>query len=127
MSAASRLFAIFELVEAVLIDVPLFDIILATTISHTFHDTISSSKTLRNRLEREPVPLFAPLCPGRPESEDICNVDDTTPWFFRTSVDNGVVLALHTESINIQLFVPNDRLKKVCRLDSKRTTVIALT
>lgn len=123
MGPANRVFEVVELLEAVLIDLPLFDLVLATTLCHTFRDTISSSKKLRDRLRNEPVPLFAPFCPGKPESEDICNVDKTSPWFFRTMVEHGNVLILRTKDTDLQLFVPNDRKHEVCRLNSRRTKV----
>lgn len=123
MGAASRVFAVFELLEAILIDVPLFDLVLATAVCHTYKDTISSSKKLRHRLQNEPVPVFAPYCPGIPETEDICNVDNTSPWFFRTVVENGIVLILQTKDIDLQLFIPDDRKHEVCRLHSRRTKV----
>ena len=124
MGAANRVFGVFELLEAVLIGMPLFDLVQATTVCHTFQDTISSSKKLRDRLQSEPVPLFALLCPGKPETEDICNVDNTSPWFFRTNVENGIVVILQTKDTDIQLFVPHDRKNKVCSLHSRRTKVV---
>jgi hypothetical protein len=123
MGPANGVFEVVELLEAVLIDLPLFDLVLATTLCHTFRDTISSSKTLRDRLRSEPVPLFAPFCPGKPETEDICNLDNTSPWFFRTSVEHGIVLILRTKDTDLQLYVPNNRKHEVCRLNSRRTKV----
>lgn len=118
------LFAVFELFEAVLIEIPLFDLVLATTICRTFHDTISSSTKLRNRLTSEHIPLFVPFCAGEAETEDICNVDNTSPWFFRTLVDHGTVLILRTRDANIHLYIPDDSKKRICKTDGSRTKVL---
>ena len=123
MSAVDKVLAVPELLEAVLIDVPLLDLVLATTISRTFQDTISSSSILRKRLRNEPMPLFACLRPGEPDTEDVCNVDVTTPWFFSTPVNFGTVVVLQLDSLKAQLFVPNDGSIPICRLDSKRMEV----
>ena len=123
MGAVERVFAVVELLEAILIDVPLFDLVLATSVSHAFNDTIFSSTILRNRLYREPTPVFVRSRPQEPESEDICNVDDTTPWFFRSPVDDGVVIVLHLESFKIHLFVPNAKQTAIAMLDSRQTKV----
>ena len=123
MGAVDKVFAVPELLEAVLIDIPLVDLVLATTISHTFQDTISSSSILRKRLRDEPMPLFACLRPGKQDTEDVCNVDRTTPWFFRTQVDDGLVIVLRQDSLSIQLVVPSDRNTSIRRLDSTRTEV----
>ena len=123
MSAANRVFAIFELLEAILIDVPLLDLLLATAISTNSQNCISSSKRLRDRLHNEPIPVFAPLCIGKSETEDICNVDKSTPWFFRTDVDGGHVLVLQDASMRLHLHVPDEHRRCICVLDSSRTRV----
>ena len=123
MSAANRVFAIFELLEAILIDLPLLDLLLATTISHAFQHCTSSSKRLRDRLNSEPIPIFAPLHVGERATDDICNVDKSTPWVFRTDVDGGHVLVLQNASIRIHLHVPNEHRKHICVSDSRRTRV----
>jgi hypothetical protein len=123
MGAVHKVFAVPELLEAVLINIPLLDLVLATTISHTFQDTISSSSILRKRLRDEPMPLFACLRPGKPDTEDLCNVDKTAPWFFRTQAIDGLVIILRLDSLSIQLFVPNDGAIPTRGLDSRRTEV----
>lgn len=123
MSAVQKVLAVPELLEAVLINVPLLDLVIATTVCHGFYDTISSSMGLRKRLRDEPMPLFACLCLGQPDTEDICNVDQTTPWFFRTPVDHGIVIFVRLEGLSIQTFIPNDRTSRIQTLDCARTEV----
>lgn len=126
MNSANKVFLVFELLEAILVDIPLYDLILATTISQTFQETVSSSRILRPRLREEHIPLFATLYPGEAETEDICNVGKETPWLFRTQVDTGIVLVLRTRDYDIQLHVPFDQTEPLRILDSRQTMLMHL-
>ena len=125
MRAFHRVFNVFELGEAVLTLLPLYDLVLAVSVCQTFRHVVLNSNVVRMRLRNEPIPVFARFQPGDPLTEDLCNVNERTPWFFRTTVTRGIVIVLRTAEENIQLHIPDDPQKPAHFLDGRRTAVIA--
>ena len=123
MNAAQRVFDMYELAELILLPLPLYDLLLATTISQSFREVVMSSTSVRRRLENEAIPVFACFQPGDRSTEDLCNLNKGTPWFFRTNVSLGSVLALSIVNLSIELYIPHDERDAVLMLDSKCTTV----
>ena len=123
MDAPNKVFSICELAEAILIHLPLYDLVLATTVCQNFRGTLLSSVAIRERLQNDPLPVFAQFVPGRSSTEDLCNVNENTTWFFRTRVAHGIVITLRTVNRDIQLYVPDDPQRMILRADSKQTKV----
>ncbi|OBT65749.1 hypothetical protein VE03_03369 [Pseudogymnoascus sp. 23342-1-I1] len=60
MIAANDVFATFELLEAILLYAPPFDLLLSVAVSRTWHQTILSSNPLQQRLFFAPAPADTP-------------------------------------------------------------------
>lgn len=123
MDAKQKVLGVYELVEAILIHLSLYDLLHASTVCQKFSEVVLTSRTIRRRLESEPIPVFARFQPDDPSTEDLCNVNRSTPWFFRTSVNHGLILILGTAIDNVQLYIPYDQNLSVQMLDGKRTMV----
>lgn len=123
MSAVHRVFDIYELAENIFIHLPLYDLLLATVTCQNFRRLVLSSTDLRKRLQSEPIPVFANFRAGDLQTEDLCNINEQTPWFFRSIVSSGIVIVLRTAHEDIQLHVPDAATEPIRLLDSKRTRV----
>ena len=121
--AARRVFDIHELVENILIHLPLYDLLLATKICFSFLQVVLSSRDIRKRLQWEVIPVFANFFPGKPKSEDLCNINTETPWFFRMKVSCGFVIVLKVAHEDVQLCIQDAPAGPIRILDSKRTVV----
>ncbi|KAF2488882.1 hypothetical protein BU16DRAFT_531927 [Lophium mytilinum] len=60
MSSSSRVFAIPELFELILLQLPMRDLLLASQISKAFHATITTSPALQSALFLRPMSTFPP-------------------------------------------------------------------
>ena len=119
MSAQTRVFGTFELIEQILNCLTLYELVLAASLNQDWLSVISNSIRLRRRLNKECIQMFARYRPGRAGSEDLCNVSMSTPWFFRTFLrsDNqacaGCVVVLRVEDKLVQLYVPAEKTKPI--------------
>ena len=123
MAAAPQVFGVYELTEAILMHLPLYDLLISISVCRSFRQVTMTSTVLRGRLRKEPVPVFARLRAGDQRSEDLCNVNEITSWIFRTTVDDGFVLIFKTADAEIQLHVPHDPIIPICVLDCRRMKV----
>ena len=69
-SAATRALNLIELLEPILLSIPIRDMLLAQRVSHRFQDTIKDSLKIRQALFLEPLPTTttAELAESRPKS-----------------------------------------------------------
>lgn len=107
-TSAQDVFGIYELLEGILLHLPLYNMLLAvTTCRHWLH-VASTSSEIRSRLLLDYIPRYARLQPSSRVSEDLCNEDSSTPWFFRTAVEGGTIVILRLKCEKVQVFVPRD-------------------
>lgn len=104
MAAAAKVFAVFELAEAILVKLRLMDIMIATQVCLTWRNIIETSSVIRERVYYLPEPLSE-------HNHDLkvvtINESSLTPWYFEIPfVDGDVVYVLRAGGMEIFLVRP---------------------